>query len=357
MVSKRESPVEQVCANCGGTLERFEEDTLDIAGHDVTFYADRCAICRNEYMNAPDILRSDPELISEFRPNVGPLGSYRRITTLASKDRDFRFFPGPKVASTILAYLLHEDLADVVLLAHQGVSEEPVVAFHRQDLVRAGEIRMGPGRAVFTGSGLRANLLTLGQLKRFAEADRGLHPRIAVMGRPCQIYTVRKLLWDRFVPGYELAFALGTYCFGNFSPAAWGGRKLRELLGFDSAEIRQVEFVGEELRFTSVTGAQSKVGQDAIAGLVNPNCLQCYDFTVSFSDVSAGLVGPDEMFESVVVRTDRGEHIVNQAIREGFLMTSADIYGRPDLAMDDKRSEILLGAMVDIKKQLTRNLR
>lgn len=357
MVAERDSADAPKCAACGGPLERIEENTLDIAGEEVTFYADRCTSCGNEVVNAPGILRTDEELISTFRPTAGPLGSYHRITTLASRDRDFRLFPGPKVAATILGYLLEKDLADVALLAHQGVTEEPVVAFTRADLFRTGEIRMGPGRAVLTGSGLRANLLTLAQLKRFAEADHGLNPRVAVMGRPCQTYTVRKLLWDRWVPGYELAFALGVYCYGNFAPLSGGARKLRELLGFDPSEIRQVDFVGEELRFTSEGGAQCRVGQDAVAGLVNPNCLQCYDFSASFSDLSVGRVGPDEMFETAVVRTDRGQQIVDQATRDGFLMSSAEVYGKPELVVDERRAKILLEAMVEIKKQLTRNLR
>ncbi len=357
MVSGRDPSEGPTCANCGGPLERLDENTLDIAGEEITFYADRCTSCRNEFVNAPGILRPDDELISTFRSTTGPLGSYRRIMTLASRDRVFRLFPGPKVAATILGHLLEEDLADVALLAHQGVTEEPVVAFTKADLFRAGEIRMGTGRAVLTGSGLRANLLTLAQLKRFAETDHGLNPRIAVMGRPCQIYTVRKLLWDRYVPGYELAFALGVYCYGNFAPLAGGARKLREILGFDPLEIRQVDFVGEELRFTSEAGAQCRVGQDAVAGLVNPNCLQCYDFSASFSDLSVGHVGPDEMFETAVVRTDRGEKIVNQAARDGLLMTSAEVYGQPEFVVDERRAKILLEAMVEIKKQLTRNLR
>ncbi len=357
MRSELDSPDLPTCANCGGALERVEENAIDIAGEEVTFYADRCKSCLNEFVNAPEILRPDDELISNFRPTAGPLGSYRRIMALASRDRDFRLFAGPKVAATVLAHLLEKDLADVVLLAHQGVTEEPVVAFTKADLYRAGDIRMGPGRAVFTGSGLRANLLTLAQLRRFAETDHGLNPRIAVMGRPCQNYTVRKLDWDRFLPGYELAFALGTYCYGNFAPAAGGSRRLRELLGFDPSEIRQVEFVGEELRFTSVGGLQCRVGQDSVAGLVNPNCLQCYDFSASFSDLSVGRVGPDEMFETAVVRTDRGEQIVDQAIRDRVLMTSAEVYGQPDLVVDERRAKIFLEAMVDIKKQLTRNLR
>lgn len=116
MISGRDSPDIPTCATCGGALERIEENTIDIAGEEVTFYADRCTSCLNEFVNAPEILQPDEELISNFRPTAGPLGSYRRITTLASRDRDFRLFAGPKVAAAILAYLLEKDLADVVLL-------------------------------------------------------------------------------------------------------------------------------------------------------------------------------------------------------------------------------------------------
>jgi len=352
-----DAPTVGACPACGTALERLEDYALDIAGQEVIFHADRCPSCANEYVNAPEILRPDSELLSEYRPNASPLGSRRRIVNLSSRDRDLRNRAGPKVAGTLLAYLLHEDLADVVFLAHQAVSEEPVVAFSRKDLRSASEIRMGPGRAVFTGSGLRANLLTLTQLKRFAEQDGGLHPRIAMMGRPCQIYTARKLLWDRFAPGYELAFALGTFCYGNFAPAAWGGQHLRQLLGFDPAEIRRVEFTGEELAFTAGSGAQRRLPQEEVAGLVNANCLQCYDFTVSFSDVSVGQIGPDPLFETAIIRTELGDGIVDQAVRDGFLATSAQIYGRADVAHDETQAAGFLEAMVEIKKQLTRKLR
>ncbi len=177
------------------------------------------------------------------------------------------------------------------------------------------------------------------------------------MGRPCQIYTVRKLRWDRFTPGYELVFALGTYCYGNFSPAAWGGRQLRGLIGFDPAEIRQVEFVGEELRFTSAGGMQSMVGQDEVAGLVNPNCLQCYDFAANFSDVTVGLAGPDELFETAVVRTDRGQRTVDQAIRDGVLTTAGQYYRGAGSQADERTMERYLEAMVEIKRGLTQKLR
>lgn len=345
------------CVACGGVLQRIDEYALDIAGEEVLFYADRCQSCGNEFVNAPKILRPDAGIINEFHPEKSPLGSYYRVVNLSSRDREFRQHLGYRVAGTLLWYLLEEDMADVVFLAHQSVTEEPVMAFTKKDLYRAWQLRMGAGRAVVTGSGLRANLLSLTQLKRFTEADRGLHPRIAVMGRPCQIYTMRKLLWGQFAPGYEFAFGMGTFCYGNFSPGAWGGQKLREILGFDPADIRQVGYVGEELEFTPAEGEPKKVGQEDVAGLVNANCLQCYDFTARFSDVSVGHVGSEELFEAVIIRTEKGGVAVDQAVRDGFLAPSAQLYGKVDVTEEEQRTLAYLTAMVGIKKELTGKLR
>ncbi len=349
--------VEGACVACGGTLQRIDEYALDIAGDEVVFYADRCQACGSEFVNAPKILRPDAEMIREFQPNLTPLGSYERVLNVSSRDREFRQQPGYRVAGTLLWYLLEEDMADVVFLAHQSVTDEPVMAFTKKDLYRAWQIRMGAGRAVVTGSGLRANLLTLTQLKRFAEVDRGLHPRIAVMGRPCQVYTMRKLVWDNFAPGYELAFGLGTFCYGNFAPGAWGGQKLKEILGFDPVDIRQVAYVGEELEFTPLDGEPKKVGQDAVSGLVNANCLQCYDFTARFSDVSVGQVGREDMFEALLVRTEKGGVVVDQAVRDGFLAPSTQLFGKVDATEEEQRTLSYLNAMVGIKKELTGKLR
>ncbi len=345
------------CASCGGRTERVEEYPVDIAGREVVFVAERCTACGNEYVNAPSLMLPDRPLVSEFEPKSTPIGKYRRVVTATTRDPDLRHNPGDKVAATLLWYLLDKKLADAVLLLHHSTSEEPVVATTKADLAKAWQIRMGPGRAIVTGSGLRTNLLTLAQLKNFAERDGGRHPRVAVMGRPCQIYTMRKLKWDEYVPGYRLAFALGTFCYGNFAPGAWGGQKLREVLGFDPMDIRQVDYIGEQLEFTPLEGNPKRVGQEDVAGLVNANCLQCYDFTARFSDVSVGHIGQDELFEAVLVRTDRGATVVDQAVKDGFLAPSAQLYGKVDVAEEEQRIVSHLNAMVGIKKELTGKLR
>ena len=357
MTSPSGSPTSDVCVACGGPLERIDEYRLDIAGLDIPFYADRCTVCRNEYVNAPEILRPDSDMIAQFRPDASELGTFEKLFVLSSRDQDFRAKPGGKVAATLLWYLMDKGLADAVFLAHQSVGDDAVMVYSKKDLTDAGEIRLGRSRSIVTTGALRANLLSLSQLRQFAEEDKGAHPRIAVMGRPCQVYTMQKLLWDRLLPGYRLAFALGTFCYGNFAPGAWGGQRLREMLGFDPSEVRQVEYIGEEVRFSPRQGNSVKVAQESVAGLVNANCLQCYDFTARFGDLSVGHVGRDDLFEAVLARTPKGAEVLEGAIRDGFLAPSSTLYGKVDEEQEQKKTLEYLRAMVGIKRELTGSLR
>ena len=136
-----------------------------------------------------------------------------------------------------------------------------------------------------------------------------------------------------------------------------GSRPAPERSEIDPADIRQVGYVGEELEFTPVDGEPKKVGQQDVAGLVNANCLQCYDFTARFSDVSVGHVGSEELFEAVIIRTEKGGVVVDQAVRDGFLAPSAQLYGKVDVTEEEQRTLSYLTAMVGIKKELTGKLR
>src|SRR3990172_11418598 len=97
-----DAPTVGACPACGTALERLEDYALDIAGQEVIFHADRCPSCANEYVNAPEILRPDSELLSEYRPNASPPGSRRRIVNMSSRHPDLPNTPRPTIPHTLL---------------------------------------------------------------------------------------------------------------------------------------------------------------------------------------------------------------------------------------------------------------
>src|SRR4030067_2952200 len=88
------------CANCGYPTERAEEYSVDIAGREVRFVADRCPNCGNEYVNAPEILLPDRPLLSAFEPKATPIGTYRRGTSATRRDPRSPQPPGGHGATT-----------------------------------------------------------------------------------------------------------------------------------------------------------------------------------------------------------------------------------------------------------------
>jgi len=70
-----------------------------------------------------------------------------------------------------------------------------------------------------------------------------------------------------------------------------------------------------------------------------------------------GHVGSEDLFEAVLVRTEKGGVVVDQAIRDGFLAPSAQLYGKVDVTEEEQHTLAYLNAMVGIKKELTGKLR
>lgn len=345
------------CMRCGHRMSVVEETPLDVAGEDVVLVRERCTNCEWEAISAPSILRSDHDLVPAFEPGKTPIGRYRRVVTALSREPGFRDLASDQVAGTLLWYALGTDRADVVIKAHQGYHDEPAVALTKEELFDVWQAPPGRGhRTVTTTDTLRVNLQTVDQLRRFAETDNGAHPRIALVGRPCQLYTVRKLRWDEFLPGYELALGLGMFCFGNFATAHYAGRELTRILGFDPSQIVSVRY-GDDFEFLSNSGQIKRARLSDVAGFVSPNCLQCTDFSASFSDLSIGRVGGEWGFEAVVLRTPRGEELFEAAVRDGCVVTSEAVYdGRGHTEDEETRIVRLLTAMVELKKEITRQI-
>ena len=147
------------------------------------------------------------------------------------------------------------------------------------------------------------------------------------------------------------------FCYGNFSQPHDAGRELSKILGFDSSRIVYVRY-GDDLAFLSDTGMLRRIRMSEVAGLVNPNCLKCSDFSASFADLSVGRVGGEQGFETVVLRTPRGEELFDSAERDGYVVTSETVYdGLGHGASEEARIVQLLTTMVELKKEITKTIR
>ena len=135
--------------------------------------------------------------------------------------------------------------------------------------------------------------------------------RIAVVGTPCQIRVVRKLQsYGYFAENYPNAeiYLIGLFCFESFDYVALN-RHIRELFGIDLAGAERVQIARGKFTVTA-EGTEHSCRVKDLGSLVREGCGFCGDLTSKLADISIGSIGSPEGFSTVMVRSERGEKLL-----------------------------------------------
>jgi coenzyme F420 hydrogenase subunit beta len=76
--------------------------------------------------------------------------------------------------------------------------------------------------------------------------------------------------------------------------------------------------------------------------LIRPACSYCYDFTSEYSDISVGNVGSPSGYSTVIVRTERGNQILESTIKSGLI--------RAETLIDFEKGDTLVHRLAKMKK-------
>jgi len=140
--------------------------------------------------------------------------------------------------------------------------------------------------------------------------DKGIK-KIAVIGTPCEVRTVREIQQTllRDFPTAEITI-LGLFCYEAFTY-----EKLKEetkkLLGVDldkseKTQIHKGKFI------VQVDGKEYSCRVRDLNKAVEKGCAYCDDFTAKLADISIGSVGSPDGFSTVIVRSDMGKKILER---------------------------------------------
>jgi coenzyme F420 hydrogenase subunit beta len=142
--------------------------------------------------------------------------------------------------------------------------------------------------------------------------------RVALVGLPCHIAAFRKLEDDgpKSLAG-RVSLTIGLFCSENFCETM-----VTEFLptkGVKPQEITKMDIKG---KFIVESGDKVvEVPLPEMKSIANPGCLVCRDFTAEFADISVGAVGAPRGWCSVLVRTDKGEGLLQGMLDSGALET------------------------------------
>ncbi|HOT07183.1 MAG TPA: Coenzyme F420 hydrogenase/dehydrogenase, beta subunit C-terminal domain [Methanotrichaceae archaeon] len=162
-------------------------------------------------------------------------------------------------------------------------------------------------------------------ISQLCRALREGKKRIAVVGTPCQIRSVRRLqkgYLDREFPGSDIVL-IGLFCFESFDYADLRSR-INVILGIDLEDADRIQIskgryevsIGEETYSCSVKDLQD---------VVREGCQICGDFVSRLADISIGSVGSPDGYSTVIVRSRRGKVLLDGIEFEGVQVNRDEV--------------------------------
>ena len=311
-----------LCGSCGGCVSFCSAGELSAIGFGADgrpelIDEDSCLECGICYLICPQIDILDSELRMEYSWKP-PFGSYKRIVSARSTDSDIlSVCTDGGVVSAIIHCLLELKIIDgaVVSKKTSQFTRKPIIATTYGDILDAAGSRFTGITGVEELSKFSTYSPTMFAVKDIANMDL---LRITVVGTPCQVHTVRKMECLNVVPSHIIKCVLGLFCLESFTFDASKLNDVEEVLEVKMEDIEKLN-LKEDLILKLKNGKNLHVDLERMHGFVRSACLACRDFANDFSDISFGGLGSPDGWTTVVIRTDIGVSMYQEALRHGYI--------------------------------------
>ena len=236
------------------------------------------------------------------------LGAYQAVVMARAGDRAAKapFQSGGAVSALMQSALDAGRIDAAILTAKEGISPLPFIAT-TEDEIRA------CASSKYTASP------TLAALHRAAQ--KGWN-KIGVVATPCQTLAVAKM---RHTASAQLdlskavALVVGLFCTWSLDFRSFEAFLSERI---DIGSIRKIDIPPPPAEVLEVFTHEGKreFSLKEIRALVPEACSYCHDMTSEFADISVGVVEGNPDWNTVIIRTDRGRQIVEEARDKGWLV-------------------------------------
>jgi coenzyme F420 hydrogenase subunit beta len=253
-----------------------------------------------------------------FKGNVQKdilLGHYQQITSARSTNDDIlKVAQNGGITTSLLIHALNTGLIDGALLAErdENWTPKPIVARSPEEVLAvAGSIyTMAPTLLSYTDAVNKYKL-----------------KKLAFVGMPCQIQAVRKLqLWPPLSEVYgKFTLIIGLYCTSNYSYDLME-KLVKEQLKIKIKDVEKFDISRAKFIVYTKDGKSRQVPIKETKKYNWSSCQYCRDYTAEFADISVGSVGkPEEGWNSVIIRSEVGKKLFNDAVDKGKIEISNNI--------------------------------
>lgn len=311
------------CGRCGGcvsfcTAGEFHALQFDKTGYPEFADEDKCLRCGICYLVCPEIKALDGELRKQFNWK-GPVGSYRALRSARTTKRKVQpLATDGGVVTSLLLYALDRHLIQAAIVSRRigPFQRVPAVATTPEEVIDAAGAHYDD--AAHLGEVGRRYTSFVPTIREISNLRQRALERVAIVGTPCQIYSLRKMQQLKVVPSDTITLTIGLFCMENFSLTPEARKKLEKKLHVKLSEIEKVN-VKDDVIMTMKSGERLHVPFEFVDEVARPACFVCSDFANEFADISCGGLGSADGYTTVMVRTSLGEQVYNGARNKGYI--------------------------------------
>ncbi|MFX1425699.1 MAG: Coenzyme F420 hydrogenase/dehydrogenase, beta subunit C-terminal domain [Promethearchaeota archaeon] len=320
-----------ICQQCGGcvsfcnSLENDVIGMMDPNSPPKYLNEEKCLECGICYIICPQTHILDIDLNKTYNftsYSSMPFGFIDNIYSCQATDKDFlKFGTDGGVVNSVINYLLEKKLIDGAIVAKtiSAFSRESTIARNKKDLIKS--------------SGAKLDLIPqLNELQKFhtytssfPQIKNYKFEKLAVVGTPCQIYTIRCMQSLGIIPSENIELCLGLFCYENFFFDKLRISKFEKDFHLKFEDIEKIN-IKEDLIINLKSRGDTKkiihIPFESLKDYVRQPCLACTDFTNIYADISFGGLGSMDKYTTVITRTKKGIDIIRKVIGTGVIKSS-----------------------------------
>ncbi len=306
-----------LCGRCGGCASFCSADDMNALSFDRTdgprlVCEDSCVKCGICYLICPQIKALDSEVREKFGWQA-PIGNYRTITSARTTEAKVaEVCTDGGVVTSLLRYALKKRIIQGALVSRQAgpFLRRPFLAREPDELIEAAGTHFGEVEHLDEfGKAYSTYCPTIHEMKKIGQLQLN---RIALVGTPCQIYTMRKMQVLNIVPADSIVLTIGLFCMENFTFDAKATAALEKKLGVAIRDVAKLN-IKDDVILTTASGEVLHVPFEAVDEVARPACMACPDFANDFADISVGGLGSPDGHTTTVIRTGIGQKVYNGA--------------------------------------------
>jgi coenzyme F420 hydrogenase subunit beta len=141
--------------------------------------------------------------------------------------------------------------------------------------------------------------------------------RVAFVGTPCQVNTVRRIQALGMEPSNAVTILLGLFCTGNFIFGPEQQRRLEEIGRFKWNDVSKIN-VKEHLMIHLNNKEVRHISFDQLDFMKRHACQFCSDYTAEYADLSFGGLGSPEGWTTVIIRSPAGQKLMADALNRSI---------------------------------------